>query len=162
MMKKTTSIFTLVLAAMFASCVTSKPSSEMATENASESDVISTDQQGKPVVPSFYTLKEGVKVQYAAPLPNKTEIMVNWTYSDGGKKTQEGFRGWDFDHDGRFEMLEVLDPNGKPTMWAYDFNADGVIDFVQKTEAPPKLLETTSGKQGGQTTESNPDTVQAH
>ena len=158
MMKKTTSILTLVLAAMFTSCVTSKPSSEMATENASESDVISTDQQGKPVVPSFYTLKEGVKIQYAAPLPNKTEIMVNWTYSDGGKKTQEGFRGWDFDHDGRFEMLEVLDTSGKPTMWAYDFNADGVIDFVQKAEQVQRVFERSSAESDGSNTES----IQSH
>ena len=88
----------------------------------------------KPVVPAFYTLREGAKIEHMLPLPDMRKIMVQWTYSDGGKKAQEGFRGWDIDHDGRFEMLEVLDSAGKPYMWAYDFDDDGVIDVVDKNK----------------------------
>ena len=57
--------------------------------------------------------------------------MVNWTYSDGSKKSKEGFRGWDMDHDGRFDMLEVVDGEGQIVSWAYDFDGDGVIDAVE-------------------------------
>ncbi len=148
MIKKTTSIWSVVLAGMLVSCMTSKESSQGNSELTSDKGKGSGDQASKTVVPSFYTLKEGVKVNNEAPMPNKTEIMVNWTYSDGGKKTQEGFRGWDFDHDGRFEMLEVLDPSGKPTMWAYDFNADGVIDLVQKSTSNHDVPEM-SPESGG-------------
>ena len=88
--------------------------------------------KAKEAAPAFYTLKEGSKMLNSAPLPNKTEIMVNWTYTDGSKKSKEGFRGWDIDHDGRFDMLEVLGPDGEPQMWAYDFDGDGVIDAVDK------------------------------
>lgn len=90
----------------------------------------------KTVMPAFYTLKEGDKIAHKMPLPNLTKIYVNWTYSDGGKKSKEGFRGWDMDHDGRFDMLEVLDVTGKPYMWAFDFDGDGVIDAVDKKKAP--------------------------
>lgn len=83
-------------------------------------------------MPSSYMLNEGQKIENNKPLPDMTKLMVNWTYSDGEKKEQEGFRGWDFDHDGRFEMLEVLDTQGKPYMWAYDFDGDGVVDAVDK------------------------------
>jgi hypothetical protein len=31
-------------------------------------------------------------------------------------------------------MLEVLDSAGKPYMWAYDFDDDGVIDVVDKNK----------------------------
>lgn len=99
------------------------------------------DDSGKPkvVAPAFYTLKEGSKMVNKAPLPNKTEIMVNWTYTDGSKKSKEGFRGWDLDHDGRFDMLEVLGPDGEHQMWAYDFDGDGVIDAVDKSKMEQNL-----------------------
>ncbi|MEI6397856.1 MAG: hypothetical protein WCO71_03705 [Pseudomonadota bacterium] len=93
----------------------------------------------KVVAPAFYTLKEGAKAVNKTPLPNKTEIMVNWTYTDGSKKTKEGFVGWDLDHDGRFDMLEVLGPDGEPQMWAYDFDGDGVIDAVDKSKMEQNL-----------------------
>ncbi len=131
MVKKTTFVATLLLTA----CTTAEKSSENAAKNATELDAETLEQKPKSLAPSFYTLKEGAKIKNIAPLPNKTEIIVNWTYSDGGKKTQEGFRGWDFDHDGRFDMLEVLDQKGKPSVWAYDFDGDGLIDTVQKIDA---------------------------
>lgn len=160
-MKKTTSKWAPVLAGMLASCMTSKKSTHGNSDTTSDMAEASGNQPSTPVVPSFYTLKEGVKVSYEAPLPNKTEIMVNWTYSDGGKKTQEGFRGWDFDHDGRFEMLEVLDPSGKPTMWAYDFNADGVIDLVQKSVSNHNIPDRSS-ESGDAAKTANTDSGLAH
>ena len=102
----------------FFGCVTPNNSNEIA--------------QVKVVTPALYTLKEGDKIQNKLPLPNQTKILVKWTQRNGEKKTQEGFRGWDVDHDGRFDMLEALDPEGNPNMWAYDFDGDGVIDLVEK------------------------------
>lgn len=81
--------------------------------------------------PAFYVLREGERLDYSMPLPNRTQILVDWTYSDGAKYSKEGFRGWDVNHDGRFDMVEVLDEAGKPVAWAYDFNGDSVIDAVE-------------------------------
>ena len=81
--------------------------------------------------PAFYVLREGERLDYPMPLPNRTQILVDWTYSDGAKHSKEEFRGWDVNHDGRFDMVEVLDKEGKPVAWAYDFNGDSVIDTVE-------------------------------
>ena len=50
-------------------------------------------------------------------------------YKNGDRKTQTGFRGWDMDGDGRFELLEVLDPDGTVQARVYDFDGDGRIDL---------------------------------
>ena len=99
----------------------------------------------KVTSPAFYTLKEGAVIEHPSPLPNLTKIFVNWTYSDGGKSSHEGFRGWDIDRDGSFDMLEALDAEGKPYMWAYDFDGNGVIDAVTGGPANKKLTEHASG-----------------
>ena len=87
--------------------------------------------------PSLYTLKEGDKIQNQMPLPNKTKISVNWQNVEGKPDPVEGFRGWDLDHDGRFDMLEVLDEAGNTNMWAFDFDGDGVIDAVEGGKQVP-------------------------
>jgi hypothetical protein len=87
--------------------------------------------QPKTLGPALYTLKEGEKTQYLMPLPNKTKISVNWQNVDGKPNPVEAFRGWDLDHDGRFDMLEVLDEAGNTNTWAFDFDGDGIIDAVE-------------------------------
>lgn len=91
-------------------------------------------EEGDPK-PAFYILKEGDKAMSPSPLPDLTRILINWTYSDNSKTSQEGFRGWDIDHDGRFDMLEVLDASGKTLSWAYDFDGDGAVDALESSQA---------------------------
>ena len=91
----------------------------------------------KTLAPALYTLKEGEKTQYLMPLPNKTKISVNWQNVDGKPNPVEGFRGWDLDHDGRFDMLEVLDEAGNTNTWAFDFDGDGIIDAVEGGKQVP-------------------------
>jgi hypothetical protein len=79
--------------------------------------------------PTHYTLRRGPTVQHAAPLPAQTDVLVDWHYKNGDRKTQTGFRGWDMDGDGRFELLEVLDPDGTVQARVYDFDGDGRIDL---------------------------------
>ena len=114
---------------------------------ASEPELV----ESKVVSPAYYTLKEGDVIRHKAPLPNLTKIFVNWTYSDGGKTSQEGFRGWDIDRDGNFDMLEALDAEGKPYMWAYDFDGNGVIDAV--TGGPINGSKIQSADSGDATSE---------
>lgn len=103
-----------------------------ASRNTSQIDQEAVNS--KVVTPSFYTLKEGRQTKRAMPLPNNSDIEINWTYSDKSKKTNDGFRGWDFDHDGRFDMLEVLDGQGAVVSWAYDFDGDGIIDKTEQAQ----------------------------
>ncbi len=63
-------------------------------------------------------------------LPQKTQILVHWTLEDGYGQSFPGFYGWDLDGDGRFEMLEVLDPKGKVKNQVFDFDGDGKVDHV--------------------------------
>ena len=86
-----------------------------------------------PAEPAFYTLRSKDPVPHTAPLPNQISIMVDWKMTDGSVVTKEGFRGWDMDHDGKFDALEVLAPDASTIAWAYDFDGDGKIDAIEKT-----------------------------
>jgi len=91
-------------------------------------------QQGaSEPVRTYYTLRAGAFMPHQAPLPNATDILVTWHDSKGASREVLGFRGWDFEGDGRFEMIEVLGQNGTPTAYVYDFNGDGRVD-VTKTK----------------------------
>jgi hypothetical protein len=116
-------MFSILVAAFFQGCATKLPAD-------------SADDDKKVVGPAFYVLREGEKTEYQMPLPTKLQILIDWTYTDGSKLSKERFRGWDMDHDGRFDMLEVLDDEGMPVSWAYDFNGDSVIDAVEQRSRP--------------------------
>lgn len=89
--------------------------------------------------PAFYVLREGETIDHPLPLPHQTKILVDWTYSDGAKRSKVQFKGWDVNRDGRFDMVEVLDDAGKPVGWAYDFNGDSVVDAVEHASKPSDL-----------------------
>jgi len=78
---------------------------------------------------THYTLKMGRQKRHPEPLPSETAILVERHDSKGGSRTNEGFRGWDFDGDGRFEMVEVLGEDGKVQAVVYDFDGDGTVDL---------------------------------
>jgi hypothetical protein len=97
----------------------------------------STDEKSDENIKTHYTLTLGKTKVHGEPLANETMIKVNWHHANGDVKTVDGFRGWDFDYDGRFEMIEVLSESGEPQTYVFDFDADGVIDAVQGDEAGP-------------------------
>lgn len=86
--------------------------------------------------PAFYVLREGQRIEKSPPLPDRMDIGVNWTYSNG-EKTNGSYRGWDFDRDGQFDMLEVVDQHGARLSWAYDFDGDALIDVVELPGSSP-------------------------
>ena len=83
------------------------------------------------VVPqkTHYTLRMGKPILHRAPLPDLTEIFVDWHYNTGKIDKVLGFRGWDVSGDGRIDMLEILDEKGEVIQTAFDFDSDGVVDL---------------------------------
>lgn len=114
----------------------------------SEGDVAIDETKGPGA--AFHVLKAGTPTEYQRPLPTKMPVLVNWKFSDGSTRVIEAFRGWDINHDGRFDMLEVLDGSGKTESWTYDFDGDAVIDVVEHAKTdymPPSLRpKTDEGK----------------
>lgn len=88
-----------------------------------------TQEQGpeKPVK-THYTLSTEETVIHPSPLPRETPVDVEWFYSNGDSKKQRGYTGWDFDGDGRFEMVEVHAENTSVQATVFDFDGDGEID----------------------------------
>jgi hypothetical protein len=106
-------ILILVALALPAACVTDKPEGPEGAER------------------THYTLKEGQKIKYPKPLPDRTDIAVEWHYSNGATTTSDGFRGWDLNGDDRYEMVEVLNDDGTTRAYVYDFDGDGKVDLVK-------------------------------
>lgn len=98
---------------LFASCVTSSGGDGDTLEN------------------THYTLHKGKTVIHPTPLPSETPILVDWFDTEGNMKTTNGFRGWDFNGDGRFEMVEVLGTDGIVQARVYDFDGDGTTDLTK-------------------------------
>ena len=88
------------------------------------------DESGA-ITKTHYTLKLGEVIPSHPPLPSRTNIQVTWHLSNGGTEDVLGYRGWDFNGDQRFEMVEVLEVDGKVQARVFDFDGDGRIDRVQ-------------------------------
>ncbi len=82
--------------------------------------------------PTHYTLAIGAKVPAPAPLPQQTKILVEWHFKNGATRKLEGFRGWNLNHDERFEMVEVLAEDGSVLAQVFDYDSDGRIDEIKE------------------------------
>jgi hypothetical protein len=90
-----------------------------------------TEEKQKPPGRTHYTLQPAAKVPGVWPMGSQTPIQVRWHLSDGQMELEPGFRGWDFDGDNRFDLLEVLKSDGSVQMRAYDLDGDGVVDVTE-------------------------------
>jgi len=81
---------------------------------------------------THYLLSTGDTEIHPGLLPRETPVFVEWHYSNGEREKQKGYIGWDFNGDGRFEMVEVLAENGGVETRIFDFNGDGKINQTLK------------------------------
>lgn len=79
-------------------------------------------------VKTHYTLTTGATEIHPGMLPRETPVFVEWHYSNGNKTKNRGFTGWDFDGDGRFEMVDVHGDDAAVQTSVFDFDGDGTID----------------------------------
>jgi len=94
---------------------------------------------GPGIIETHATIETLRPVAHQSPLPHQTEIRVTSWYSDGSRQTRTGLWGWDFNADGRFDMVEVLGRDGKRAAIVYDFNFDGRVDMTENADGSRKL-----------------------
>ncbi|MGE0172896.1 MAG: hypothetical protein AB7T49_08930 [Oligoflexales bacterium] len=72
-------------------------------------------------------LTVGNTVNNPEPLPNMTEI---WLVQGADTEVSRtlAYRGWDYNHDGRIDMLEKTSSTGEVTDRFFDYDFDGKID----------------------------------
>ncbi|MCX6124724.1 MAG: hypothetical protein NTV34_08245 [Proteobacteria bacterium] len=85
-----------------------------------------------PETPTF-SLRLADPISHPKPLPLQTSVMIDWKLGEK-TRTVEGFRGWDVNQDGVFDMIEVLSESGRTTGWAFDFDGDGKIDLQRAAD----------------------------
>jgi hypothetical protein len=123
-------VFSIVLASSFDSCAS------LRGKDADPSDV----------KPTHYTLRLETEQKQIPPLPSYTPIMVDWHYKSGEVVSKLGFKGWDFNGDKRFDMIQAVEDSGAGET-VFDFDFDGEIDLrklVKPTAIEKSLTHKTS------------------
>jgi hypothetical protein len=83
--------------------------------------------------PTHYTLRLEKEQKHSLPLPAYTPIMIDWHYKSGAVISKLGFRGWDFNGDSRFDMIQAVEESGLGEA-VYDFDFDGRIDLRKRPQ----------------------------
>jgi len=80
-----------------------------------------------PQTPAWthYTLKFGDPLPGALKMPTQVPIWVNWFNGETQVGRALAYRGWDFNGDGTFEMVECLSGTLKVESRVYAFGFDG-------------------------------------
>jgi len=107
-----------------------------ATIDEAYDELFGSDEPQLPQVTHF-TMRQGTMIKYPAPYPVLTPVFVQFHYDNGNVVEKLAFRGWDFNHDRRFDMLEVMAVDEKVHKIMYDFNLDGSVDMERLRQAPP-------------------------
>ncbi len=70
----------------------------------------------KPEIPikTHYTLVAKPTVHQPDPLPDRTDYLITWYFSDESSTEAVEYIGWSFKKDGSIDMLEVLH-DGEPS-----------------------------------------------
>ncbi|MCB9228860.1 MAG: hypothetical protein H6618_04545 [Deltaproteobacteria bacterium] len=96
---------------------------------------------GDEPAPVREVLRIGQTVEYSFPLPAMTPVWVDRLQGNRRLSSRLAFRAWDMNDDGRFDMLEAIDPGGRVLFRAYDLDFDGEVDETE--EIPPPSGDET-------------------
>ena len=87
---------------------------------------------------SSYTLRLDDPLRHLKPLPDKFPITVVIHFADGSQKDYVAANGWDFNSDGRIDMMQIRDKDGDDTAYVFDFDGDSKPDFVKLRAPKPR------------------------
>ena len=88
----------------------------------------------KPIERTHFSLLKGDAVKASSELPVYYPVWVVWYRGEVEVSRELGFRAWDFNGDGRIDMVEALSRVETPevTARAYDFHFEGAIDLYEE------------------------------
>ena len=81
---------------------------------------------------SVYVVVQGKWEQGYPPMANKLPFYYQEWQEGEVKSVSEGYVGWDFNGDGRIDMVQSLNSQGKAIETAFDFDLDGRVDYIEK------------------------------
>ncbi len=88
-------------------------------------------EKTEPPQPDHYVLESGPVIPGNSPFPNQHPIYAKIYAGSELLERRLVYRGWDMDYDGKIDMLEYLDPQGRVIRKTYDFDRDGVTEVDQ-------------------------------
>ena len=92
----------------------------------------STESPKPKNIETHFILKKAKMKDYPAPLPKYIPIMVDRYQGEASLNKVLRYRGWDFNRDKGFDLLEVLDEKAQVQVRVYDFDFDGKIDYIRR------------------------------
>lgn len=114
----------LILSILVVGCATTQKKPD--TSDSTEAAVNGVGY--KPV----YVMVQGKWEQSYPPMANKLPFYYQEWQEGEVKSVSEGYVGWDFNNDGRIDMVQSLNSQGKAIETAFDFDLDGSVDYVEK------------------------------
>ena len=97
---------------------------------------------GSSVVATTSSVIRADTYKNISPLPDVTASVFRQQFSDGHYEDRPGYLEYDFNRDGRVDMLGVLGPEGETSMWVYDFDFDGKVDAYEKSSTDQKKSQS--------------------
>ena len=79
----------------------------------------------------YEVFKVSDTVRFSKPLPDLTKVYREKYQGEKLISQNLAYRVWDFNKDGRYDLVEVIDPKGIIKLRAYDLDFDGVVDEVE-------------------------------
>lgn len=82
-----------------------------------------------------FVIEKGAIEPNTGAIPQYIPVYVKTMKGQEVVDKKLGYRGWDFNKDGRIDMLEILDDKGLVSTTAFDFDLDGTVD-LKLTDSP--------------------------
>lgn len=90
-------------------------------------EIISSVTEPDPVT----TIEKGETIYHPEPLANETVYRKKVRKGDKVVADFMIYRTWDFNKDGRVDLVQEYDDQGNLILNAYDFDFDGNVDLVK-------------------------------
>ena len=80
---------------------------------------------------AYEIIKVGDPVSFSMPLPDLTKVYREKYKGEKLLSQSLAYRVWDFNKDGRYDLVEVINEKGDVKLRAFDLDFDGKVDEVE-------------------------------